>query len=131
MILKENGKVIEEDVSALELIHNHAKRITDHYAHAREKHPYFCDEITGYNSFTASFRLKQMRDLIDWRQSHKCATAEMLLRCELLEAEDAYLRGDKAQAVEKLYACVAVNLRAIDVIEGRQQLGKPKGGKAK
>lgn len=119
------GKVIDRSFNAQSFIDTHARRITDHYLSAREKHHYFCDEITGYNSHVASFRLKQIRDLIDWRKAHKCVTAEMLLRCELLEAEDAYLRGNKSQAVEELYDAIAVCLRTIDVLEGRQKLGKP------
>ena len=131
MINKLSSKVRRYTATMADYDAQHSDRICKHYAHAKEKHPYFCDEITGYSSFTASLRLKQMRDLIDWRKSHKCVTAEMLLRCELLEAEDAYLRGDKAQAVEELYDCVAVLLRTIDVLEGRQKLGKPETKGAK
>ena len=37
---------------------------------------------------------------------------------------DALANDDKTQAIEELYDCVAVCLRAIDVLEGRQTLGK-------
>ena len=104
----------------------HDARIREHYDHARRKHPYFCDGITAFNAHVATFRLKQMRDLIAWRESKGCVTAEMLARCELLEAEEAFLSGDTASAVEELYDTVAVCLRTIDVLEGRQKLGKPK-----
>lgn len=103
----------------------HVSNILKHYAHAKEKHPYFCDEITAFNTHVATFRLKQTRNLIDWRKSKGCVTAEMLARCELLEAEEAFLSGAKHHAVEELYDCVAVLLRTIDVLEGRQKLGKP------
>lgn len=41
------------------------------------------------------------------------------------EVFEALVSGDKTHAVEELYDCVAVLLRTIDVLEGRQKLGKP------
>ena len=51
-----------------------------------------------------------------------------LADCEVWEATEALANGDKAQAVEELYDCISVLLRTVDVLEGRQALGKPKGG---
>lgn len=48
-----------------------------------------------------------------------------MLICEMWEVYDALSRGDRKHAVEELYDCVAVCLRTIDVLEGRQALGKP------
>ena len=42
------------------------------------------------------------------------------------ETLEALANGDKAHAVEELYDMIAVCLRTIDVLEGRQKLGKPK-----
>lgn len=49
-----------------------------------------------------------------------------ILECKMLEVHEALANGDKAHAVEELYDCIAVLLRTIDVLEGRQKLGKPK-----
>lgn len=132
MILKENGKVIEESVSALELIHNHAKRITDHYAHAREKHPYFCDWIGPDGRHKDSReRVERILNRLRITVKRNAKTGNLgwddLLDCEVWEVFDALVRGDKAQAVEELYDCISVLLRTIDVLEGRQKLGKPEG----
>jgi uncharacterized protein YabN with tetrapyrrole methylase and pyrophosphatase domain len=48
-----------------------------------------------------------------------------VLDCECWEVAEALANGDTAHAVEELYDCVAVLLRTIDVLEGRQKLGKP------
>ena len=77
----------------------HDRRIEAHYKHAREKHPYFCDAVTGYTPTVAKVRLNQLRTLIEWRAKNGAVTAEALVRCELLEAEEAVLRGDIAHAV--------------------------------
>jgi len=46
------------------------------------------------------------------------------------EATEALANGDKAQAVEELYDCISVLLRTVDVLEGRQKLGRPKEAEA-
>lgn len=138
MILKENGKVIEENVSALELIHNHGKRITDHYHHARENHPYFCDMMMPRRAYPDATKeeircsLGNVRREIEVEAKEHTLAWDALLNCEMWEVYDALANDDKAQAVEELYDCIAVCLRAIDVLEGRQKLGKPetKGGAA-
>ena len=56
---------------------------------------------------------------------------DTLLNCEVWEVHDALLRGDNANAVEKCYDAIAVLLRVVDVIEGRQPLGNPNGGDKK
>lgn len=49
--------------------------------------------------------------------------------CSWIECMSAAVaNGDKAQAVEELYDCISVLLRTVDVLEGRQALGRPKGG---
>lgn len=105
-------------------------KIIEHYNHAREKHPYFCDRMLPA---WAECNLKNLtrRALDDRRarlkageQCRKVMWSE-LVDCEVWEAIEAMATGDNAQAVEELYDCVAVLLRTIDVLEGRQKLGKP------
>lgn len=49
--------------------------------------------------------------------------------CSWIECMSAALaNGDKAQAVEELYDVIAVLLRTVYALEGRQKLGRPKVG---
>ena len=106
------------------------KRVRQHYAHAREKHPYFCDWV---DSETTSFKIKQAISdrLALCRERNKLSSErgtlgwDDILDCEMWEVFEALASGDKAHAVEELYDMVAVLLRTIDVLEGRQKLGKP------
>ncbi len=104
-------------------LYNHSVRCATHYAHAKEKHPYFCDGIISpledYKSALANQRVR-----IAAAKSCSMVAACDLIDCELLEAYVEAANGKDAAAVEELYDCIAVILRAIDVLEGRQELGK-------
>lgn len=108
----------------------HDDRVRAHYAHAREKHPYFCDWVAPKET-VADIKLKIARHL-EWYRNRLKADIERgtlgwdnLLDCEMWEVFDALANGDRAHAVEELYDMIAVCLRTIDVLEGRQKLGKP------
>ena len=103
----------------------HLDGVMAHYAHAREKHPYFCDIITCLSESGADTHLSIYRARLAAELKVDAVEIGTLLDCEFYEAMQAYTHGETAHAVEKLYVCVAVCLRAIDVIEGRQKLGKP------
>lgn len=104
-------------------------KIVEHYNHAREKHPHFID----YSPLTTTngFKKKMTGALRIARETLKIAGESNELEwidvfdCEKFEALVALASGDKTQAVEELYDCVAVLLRTIDLLEGRQKLGKP------
>lgn len=100
-------------------------KIVEHYNRAREKHPYFCDRITCLSDVGADTHLELKRSLLGEEIRAGDVEAVTVIQCELFEAVQAYTHGDNTQAVEELYDCVAVVLRAIDVLEGRQELGKP------
>ena len=104
----------------------HAARIAAHYEHARAKHPYFVDEMFVKEK-EKSFANDADSRLSIWRiiASLGKTDAESVLMCELAEARQAYAQGNKAAAVEELYDTVAVLLRMVDVLEGRQALGDP------
>lgn len=128
MILKDAGKVIDYAFDAQSFIDTHAKRITDHYLHAREKHPYFCDKLTDESHQTFDSVVSQLgwlRLKIELDMSHGVCEASDVLECEILEALEAIHKDDTAHAVEELYDCITVCLRKIDVLEGRQKLGRP------
>ena len=112
-----------------------SNRIWTHYAHACEKHSYFCDSLLPKEYRSA----KQLRGTIKSnlaRSRHRIKVGGLLLNllwneiadCEVWEATEAIANNNTSAAVEELYDVIAVLLRTIDVLEGRQALGKPKGG---
>lgn len=119
----------------------HADPILEHYNHAREKHPYFCDKIAPVD-----LDKEDEEGLADYREAIKMRLSDMrsdievltkkgelywsdLVMCELWEVDEAIADGDTAHAVEECYDVIAVLLRTIDVLEGRQKLGKPEEAK--
>lgn len=108
----------------------HVSNILKHYAHAKEKHPYFCDDLLPKLEHEEMRRHVQ-NVLTSIRKNLECkAQAEHvewynILNCEVWEVLDAMANNDKAQAIEELYDCVAVCLRTIDVLKGWQKLGRP------
>ena len=108
----------------LYFIEKHAPRALCHYAHAIEKHPYFCDKITCISAADADFNLQLNRQVLGAAERNGNAEAVDVIDCELSEAVQAYTHGDTSAAVEELYDTIAVLLRTIDVLEGRQKLGK-------
>lgn len=114
----------------------HHGRIAEHYAHAIEKHPYFCDRLEVACEMTEPFLKKKRIDTLkgflavlrnDIETEKRCGILhwQTLLDCEKMEVAESLAKGDTAHAVDELYDCVAVLLRTIDVLEGRQKLGKP------
>ena len=105
-------------------------KIIEHYNHAREKHPYFCDlmchDKTRFDS--AGFMLGDCRQRLESAANMGVLCWDDVLDCEKYEALVEIGNGEYSAAIEELYDCIAVLLRVIDVLEGRQQLGKPKEG---
>lgn len=109
----------------------HVSNILKHYAHAKEKHPYFCDNLndTIWNTVEPKLllvkkSLRVMRKRLEIGSHDSNLSWYEILECEALEALEAILLDDTAHAIEELYDCTAVCLRTIDVLEGRQKLGK-------
>lgn len=112
------------------------ERAMVHYRHAREKHPYFADRLS-YSERTGDgikdpVRAKYADELLTLRRRFVrgasemgCLMAECVLDCEIAEVYSALAHGDTAQAIEECYDVIAVLMRMIDVLEGRQALGKP------
>lgn len=105
-------------------------KIAEHYRHAKRKHPYFADRlfIDDNDAEEAKRDLESVRMLLNIERKQGKVYAETLANCEVAEVCDAIARGDKAAAVEECYDAIAVLLRVVDVLEGRQALGKPKEG---
>ena len=110
--------------------------IERHYFHAREKHPYFCDGLIASqlpnNSLDEDSDRALLNDFLrDIRNNNSNdASRGNVLWSNLLDEEKwevlcAISEGNKAQAIEECYDSIAVLLRVIDVLEGRQVLGEP------
>ena len=114
-----------------------AMKIAEHYCHAKRKHPYFCDVCSPnwmtieHQKKTIAYALNMSRIDISDDIARGRLMWDTLLNCEVWEVHDALLRGDNAHAVEECYDAIAVLLRVVDVIEGRQELGKPRKGSKK
>ena len=109
------------------------RRIFAHYDHARTKHPYFCDsELPDpYTADSANVELDDFREGIMEQTEIGCLSWSTILRCEVAELIVAVTEHDKSAAVEEAYDCIAVLLRVVDVLEGRQPLGRPEEGATK
>ncbi len=115
------------------------EKIQQHYEHAKEKHPYFCDGLIASQLPNNSLDEDSDRALLnnflrDIRNNNSNdASRGNVLWSNLLDEEKwevlcAISDGNKAQAIEECYDSIAVLLRVIDVLKGRQPLGKPKEG---
>ena len=122
-----------ERVMPADFAHNAAL----HYAKALRKHPRFADELFAIcerNKRVVEDEdyLREICDLEETREDIYLATrdgtleARYLLSCEIEEAHVEYLRGDNAACVGELYDAVAVLMRMIAVVEGKQRLGGEK-----
>ena len=112
-------------------------KIAEHYCHAKRKHPHFADRIIDYYCVGPKTRFAVMameqelqlaRKSLAARRGDRMVTPDILLQCEVLEANLAYAQNDIHHAVEECYDAIAVLLRMIDVLEGRQALGRPQEG---
>ena len=101
-------------------------RIAEHYCHARAKHPYFADLmfLDENDAEDAKRYLGIVRTILNIERKKCELYAETLVNCEVAEICEAISRGDNAHAVEECYDAIAVLLRMVDVMEGRQKLGR-------
>lgn len=100
--------------------------IERHYSHAKEKHPYFCDELTRFDEHYWLVKECGDKQTLARRGEIGNFGADDVLTSEVSELFHAVAKGDKENAVEEAYDAIAVLLRIIDVLEHRQHLGKPK-----
>jgi hypothetical protein len=92
-----------------------------HYAKAVRKHPRFADALHKYTDVKfAEADLEKMRDKLNFMRECDAVSADELVECEMLEAFCAKSAQD---AISELYDAVAVLMRMIAVVEGKQKLG--------
>ncbi len=112
------------------------EKIHQHYEHACMKHPNFCDALIASQLPNSPLEENSDRALLDTflsdirNNNSKDEKDGNVLFSNLLDEEKwevllAITDGDKTQAIEECYDAIAVLLRVIDVLEGRQKLGRP------
>lgn len=95
--------------------------IRAHYAHAKAKHPKFCDRLdVRYRSLRdAEGDLSEFRKLLCTYIEICDVPATVLLQCEIAEMVVELAKGDNARAREEALDCIAVLIRIIDELEAR------------
>ena len=101
------------------------EKIKEHYQHAKQKHPYFCDMLTDMSELEAGKHLTFAREILKYRISNGLVRFYDVMQCEFHEMQYAMAKKDVQGAIEKCYNMIAVALRTIDVLECRQALGDP------
>jgi hypothetical protein len=131
MIDPETGRFI----AAAEMMpDNFAFNAASHFLKAVRKHPRFADALFFNGERDERMREDALQaaelDLEETREDLYLSTrdgsldARFLLSCEMEEAFVEHLRGDAAACVDELYDAVAVLMRMIAVVEGKQKLGR-------
>jgi DNA-binding GntR family transcriptional regulator len=110
--LKEKGKEMAAEIKE-EVI----EKIREHYAHAKLKHPHFCDKLSGYDKSFIKKLLEYHRAGLTAETIQNRIEANRVFLCEFYEIFDAIADGDKAAAVEECYDAIAVLLRMVDMLE--------------
>lgn len=84
---------------------------------AKRKHPHFVDEVTSSRLDDMKKDLSVWRDLLAMTKARKKVCVFVVLRCELAEALEAYLKGDYEHARQEFAQCAAVCVRAMEECE--------------
>ena len=99
-------------------------RAVAHFAKALRKHPRFADALFPSTDVAeAGQSLQEARDLVAHFVTNGGVDGVMLAQCEIAESQFANAMHQKAACVDELYDAVAVLMRMIAVVEGKQKLG--------
>ena len=97
------------------------RRAYEHFAKALRKHPRFADALHGHPSIEMlRDHLVECREILISERQRSEVFATDLLACELLEA---WCAPNEQETISELYDAVAVLMRMIAVVEGKQRLG--------
>jgi hypothetical protein len=121
MIDPETGRFI----AAAEMMpDNFAFNAAKHFLKAVRKHPRFADALHGYrDSEMVKTYLEECREILVSKRQNSKVYATDLLECEILEA---WCAPNDQETISELYDAVAVLMRMIAVVEGKQKLGGAK-----
>ena len=92
-----------------------------HYEHACEKHPWFCEDICEKTSSWARRAEDCKVYLMDCSEKHDkgqetdCYSFD-IIAAELAEIYAAYAAGDYDEAIQEIYDAIAILLRMEDMI---------------
>lgn len=102
-----------------------------HFAHACEKHPKFVNAITVSDLYEPALpltdlivRLCNSRDRVRRMIQTANLRVENLMDCKFDEFLVEYAKGNIPAAIEEAYDAIAVLMRTICVLEGKQELTK-------
>ena len=109
-----------ERVMPADFAHNAAL----HFAKAVRKHPRFADSLWNWTGRSyAEDELAKWRRILKIDDKAGVLSAQNLLYCEILEAAAAHNAQKNEETISELYDAVAVLMRMIAVVEGKQKLG--------
>ena len=101
------------------------QRAASHFLKAVRKHPRFADKMFTYPEVAnAEKSLAGMRLWLRSQAAYDSLDGMTLTQCEIAEAQLANAQGDKAATVSELYDAIAVIMRMVSVLEGKQKLGR-------
>ena len=96
----------------------HLAAIADALEHAKRKHPKFADRLFMFGNVNAcSDYLDSFRRELEHEKRTNATCAKTVLRCEILEAEVAFLSRDYAHTLEELAQCGAVVVRMMEAVQ--------------
>ena len=133
MSYEANTPATWEQVKILKDASNHLSRVVKHYRHAREKHPFFADVMVrewirgNGKQCDVNFLLDEARMTLYARNISRNVSCFDILTCELYEIAEAVNRKNDKDAISECYDAIAVLMRMVDVLVGRQKLGRTDG----
>ena len=96
----------------------HLEAIDAALEHAKEKHPKFADKLFSFKRLVdCSDYLYSFRRELEHEKRTNSTCAKTILKCEELEAEEAFMQGDYKHTLEELAQCGAVIVRMMEAVQ--------------
>ena len=97
-------------------------RSYDHFCKALKYHPFFADRFSAVGNPEADLELRRRQ--LKMFEERKWLSACDVLNCEVAEAVLAQREGNVPHAIDECYDAIAVLMRMVSVLEGKQKLGR-------
>ena len=96
----------------------HLDAIAAALQHAKRKHPKFADKLFSFKRLVdCSDYLYSFRRELEHEKRTNSTCAKTILKCEELEAEEAFMQGDYEHTLEELAQCGAVVVRMMEAVQ--------------